>query len=700
MSTARARLIGLSASSLVLALALVAACVLVAVGDRYHARLDVTTTGEQRLAPRTQNILDQAATLGEVEIVVAVDAVSLDPWNRRTVSDVLDLFTGTGRVRASQIDVGSAAGQAEFGVLLDRLLERERPGIDEHIAVIRQAAADAQAAANAFDQQLVPALLALRDTQNGTDPAAQAARTGLEQWAALLGVAARQLTEASARALAALTEPDPLLPIPPLAEHEAALVATLDQRTAELDALATELPTLGDPNADATARAAGALRDRLARHADAIGRLPRLDVLRVARALGASEIALVIGPPGTGVTGVDIAALYQPAVVASDGTRLTGDVRFQAEELLGSAVAAILSTARPIVVLVHGESRPILESAGFFGGIRERLTRRGIDMAEWVAAQDPEPPTLTDLDPDAVRPVVFVALSPDSSAAARAQTDRPGPERAVALGRAIALLIERHEPLLLNVNPSILPSYGEPDPVVAPLAAMGITIRTDAPLLQSLADTRARQVLTEIPLRAADTEHPILAATRNLRTVLSWPVAISAADGAALHLAPLLVAGEPSMWRETQWLGYWQTPREQRGLLPNAPAFDEGVDARDGPWTLAAALSRADQPTDSRAGRIVVVGSNSWFADPIAFERHAPDGRVALVSPGNAELFEAAVLWLAGQDELIATSAGARSTAMVKPLSPGSLTALRWGLIAGLPLLSLGLGILWRVARG
>ena len=74
--------------------------------------------------------------------------------------------------------------------------------------------------------------------------------------------------------------------------------------------------------------------------------------------------------------------------------------------------------------------------------------------------------------------------------------------------------------------------------------------------------------------------------------------------------------------------------------------------------------------------------------------------RVALVSPGNAELFEAAVLWLAGQDELIATSAGARSTAMVKPLSPGSLTALRWGLIAGLPLMTLGLGILWRLARG
>ncbi len=76
------------------------------------------------------------------------------------------------------------------------------------------------------------------------------------------------------------------------------------------------------------------------------------------------------------------------------------------------------------------------------------------------------------------------------------------------------------------------------------------------------------------------------------------------------------------------------------------------------------------------------------------------DGRVVPVNPGNAELFEAAVLWLAGEDELVAQSAGARATPLVGDIAPGRLAAVRWALVAGLPLATLILGIAWRVTRG
>ncbi len=592
MTAAPKRLRGLASAALLLALALGAAGVLVAVADRYHARVDVTTTGEQRLAPRTRAILDAAAPLGEVEIVVAVDAASIQPWSRRTVNDVLDLFANSGRVRTSEIDVGSAAGQAEFGRLLDRLMERDRPGIDQHVAAVQQSAAEARAVADAMQQQLAPALSTLASTLTAPDAATRSAKAGVDQWAALLGVAARQLADAAARAVDALSEPDPTLPIPPLAEHEAALRANLDQRADELEALAAELLPLADaglgdattgPAAEPIAKAARALRDRLARQSDAVARLPRLDVLRVARALGAAEVALVIGPPGAGVTGIDIGALYEPSVVATDGSTITGDVRFQAEELLGSAVAAVLDTSRPIVVLVHAESAPILQAAPFFAGIRERLTRRGIDLAEWVAGRDDEPPTLTELDPDGVRPVVFVTLSPDSAAGARAEGDQAGPEKAAALGRALALLLERRRPVFVNLNPSILPSYGETDPVAAPLAALGIQAATGTPLLRETADTRSRQVQTDIALRGPEGEQPILTAVRNLRVVLSWPVALTNAEDAAVRETALLTIDDRAAWGESQWHGLWRTPRDQRGLLPDAPVFDQGADRRDGP---------------------------------------------------------------------------------------------------------------------
>ncbi len=736
MSTPRRQLTGLGISSLLLALTLAATAVVIRLGDRYNARLDVTTTREQQLAPRTLAVLDRASMLGDVEIVVAVDVAALEPWSRRTVADVLDLFQHTGSVRTSEIDVGSAQGQVEFGSLLDRLIAREQEGINTHIAAMQHAAARATAVAATLDQQITPTLRSLRDTIStpsgaGVSPASDAQDSGgqdahpttqtggrnthptanaLGQWATLTRSISQQLSAASTRALTALSEPDPTLPIPPLHDHEAALGNTLQLRANELEALAGFLDQLaasgtGTPStastADTIARTARTLRDTLARDIDTLSRLPRLDVLRVAKALGSAEVALVIGPPGTGVTGIDIAALYEPQVVASDGSRLIGDVRFQAEELFANAVASTLSTAHPIVVLTHGESQPILDRAGFFTGIRQRLSTRGIDLTEWTASQNPEPPTLTTLDPDAIRPVVFVILSPDSSASARNQDDLAGPERAPALGRAVALLLERREAVLLSVNPSILPSYGEADPITAPLTQLGLTIATDTPLLKSVSDTRTRQVLTEMTLRANTGSHPILAATRNLRTTLSWPVAITANTNTSWHTTPLLVAdNDPSIWGESQWLPLWQTPREQRGLIPGLPIYNEDIDQRGGPWTVALAAERTDQPQGVRAGRVVVVGSNAWFADPIAFARQETDGRLSLVSPGNAELFEAAVLWLAGEDELIAQSAGARATPLVGSISPGTLSALRWALVAGLPLGTLALGMLWRMVKG
>ncbi|MDQ7014467.1 MAG: hypothetical protein Q9O74_11310 [Planctomycetota bacterium] len=733
------RLAETAASFAVLLLALVAAGVVVAVGDRFHARADVTTTGEQQLAPRTLAVLDQVAALGEIEIVVAVDSSAVEPWSRQTVLDVLDLFGNAGNVRAAEIDIGSADGQARYTRLLQRLVDREQAGIDQHVETIAAASALTAETARALEQQLAPALNALGTALPGTDANTRAARSGLDQWAALFRVGSRQLAEAAARAGRALTEPDPSFPIPPLDDVETALRNAMLQRTTELEALAGDLDEVaaleGAAAASALADRARTLRDQLAREADALTRLPRLDVLRVAKALGAAEVALVIGPPGTGVTGIDIRTLYEPTIVAADGTRTMGDVRLRAEELLASAVSSVGSTARPIVVLTHGESRPILEAASFFSGIRNRLSQRGIDVAEWAASRDAEPPTLTDLDPDGLRPVVYLVLSPDSSASARNEDDLPGPERANALGRAVSLLLARREPVLISLNPSVLPSYGERDPIAAPLADLGIIAGTATPLLRRVADTRSSRVLTEFALRAPapgdaphaphapHSAHAILEATRNLPTALSWPIPLTTAPDATVTTTPLLtidadphvgndtdthagsdVGGDPAIWGESQWLRLWQTPAEQRQLLPDPPRFDEGVDRRvpadGGPWVVALAATRPDQAENARSGRIVVVGSNAWFADPLAFAYETTDGRVALRTPGNAELFEAAILWLAGQDELIAASASARARPLIKPLDPGTLTALRWALVAGLPLLTLGLGIVWRIVRG
>ncbi|MFG0259698.1 MAG: hypothetical protein ACF8LK_05020, partial [Phycisphaerales bacterium JB041] len=237
----RRRLAETVSTVLVLVLALMAAGVVIGVGDRYRARADVTTTGEQRLAPRTRAVLEQVSMLGEVEIVVAVDSSAVEPWSRRIVLDVLDLFGNAGNVRAAEIDVSSAAGQAEYGRLLQRLIDRERDGIDQHVEAVSSATALAASAAEALQQSYAPALPALGNAITTGDANAAAARSGLDQWAALLRVSSRQLADASAAATRAISEPDPRLPIPPLDDAEAAIRAALLQRAAEFDALAGDL---------------------------------------------------------------------------------------------------------------------------------------------------------------------------------------------------------------------------------------------------------------------------------------------------------------------------------------------------------------------------------------------------------------------------------------------------------------------------
>jgi hypothetical protein len=126
------------------------------------------------------------------------------------------------------------------------------------------------------------------------------------------------------------------------------------------------------------------------------------------------------------------------------------------------------------------------------------------------------------------------------------------------------------------------------------------------------------------------------------------------------------------------------------------PKFDAGQDER-GPWTLAAAVERANAGSKQR---VVVVGSSGWFFDTITQAAASVDGRVVAQFPGNMELFDASVLWLTGGDELIAQSPQADAVPLVGAIDPQRLLVLRLLLILGVPLAVLALGVAHRVVFG
>jgi hypothetical protein len=487
----------------------------------------------------------------------------------------------------------------------------------------------------------------------------------------------------------------------------AALAAVLEQATA----LATDLqrfvaaPTQTE-NARLAARPASTLaadiRDRLSVRLDAVRRLAPLDAGRVARALETGETMLVVGPPGRGISAVDLEALLPGAgVLERAGLSVAGFVGPRAEQLLTSAIGTLANPAPPIVVLTHAEAGEGVLALPVFEGFRRRLALRGIELLEWNAALEPAPPATTAIDPAGRRPVVYLALSPDSAAGGGQSGAPTGAQRAGKLGEAIARLLAEDRPVLVCLNPSVATSYGDADPIARPLSALGIVARSGTPLLG--VDRGAAQVRTRTDLRvvpeAANTDGPggvVAAAVRGLPTVLPWAVPLDRREIDGVRTAPVLTApSESDLWGESQWLRLWGVPREQRDIAGLAPSFDPDRDAREDAWTLAVAAEREGGP------RALVVGSNAWLMDPYTEARSAQvDGRVVVANPGNSELLEAAIFWLAGQDQLVQPSVDARPIATVRLLSERQITALRWALLAGLPGAVLALGIVWRLVGG
>jgi hypothetical protein len=163
---------------------------------------------------------------------------------------------------------------------------------------------------------------------------------------------------------------------------------------------------------------------------------------------------------------------------------------------------------------------------------------------------------------------------------------------------------------------------------------------------------------------------------------------------------PAIEVARAGAWAEAEWLGLWRFFAQQRveaAAGGGLPVPNEGVDDLRGPWTVAYLAER--RLRDGAAQRLVAVGANGWFFDSQTLPSVTEDGRTVLANPGNSELFDASISWLAGQDELIAPGPTARAVARVRPMSEGRQRLLGWLIIAGLPLAILGLGAAVRVAR-
>lgn len=683
------------------------------IAARFAPRYDVTASGEHRLSPRAQAVLSRLSA--PARLIVATDFQRVSPEAFRDSTDVLDRFTRSGKLELALIDVGSASGQQQYQTILADLVERDRAEVRSQAAAIRSAGETATQVA-AWSQTALSGMLdELRAAlPPGTSGPVQHARSTLEQRAAGARITGRDLAGAVTRIEEPLSAKIGELELPATDRASESLRRDLRLASDQISQIVGELRRLSrqtDLGESFTARAADAAdavarqRDRLAVLTESLAKLPRPGVLRVASALRQSAAAIVVPPSGNRLTALPLDELF-PAreIVIASGAR--ADNRRRVEEFLTAALASTLLEKPPIVVFVHAEERPYATEAPFLNHLREGLLLKGIDIVEWPVLLDAEPSGLSRLDPSRSRPAVFVVLPPDSTTAARPGEQRGGIERSQRLGAAVDKLAADHQNILLSLNPSIQRTYGDADPFLPVLRRFGLESAAGTPIFTERFDQGKREIETDRTVLASAQEsadsrsaHPVLGAIRGLPTYLPWPIGLSLLPDSPAVRTPLLeIPKSDGVWGESSWLLFWQTPRAQRPALAGSPKFDAGKDD-SGPWAVAIASELPQTPT-TPSQRLVAVGSTGWFFDSLTQPGIQIDGRVVAPFPGNQELFDSSLFWLAHADELIAQSPQAGSIPLIGNIDPARLLWLRLILILGLPLCVLAVGVVHRAVFG
>lgn len=696
------------------ALALTAIAVLLLVlTTRITRRTDITATRAHQLSPRTAQILD--ALRRNATLAIAADLSQLDPASRQSLIDVLEILqrpASKGATFSTRLmNTGTKAGLAEFDALMLDLAKGESTAIEARTTELTKLTADADDLAQSV-QGLVGLLQGARD-----EVLASFNKQAQGQWdilAATLSATQQDLATAAAAAREQLATQNGPLPIPPIDQAK----ATLTPPAGVLASALTQASTLCEQvyKAQQTTGALrekiapiltqlSPLRDRAGRLATSLANLPVPRVLMVARAIERSRAVLLIADPRTPGAPLDVVAI-EPAAILQAGNQ-TGEFRARAEDVIAGAIANLNTSARPRVVFVHDYpgKLALMDWKPFTLAVK-RLSARGIDATEWAVAVDRD--LAADLAMhDPLRPAVFVPLP----GLARAAGDARAQVAALPMYiNALKALMESGRPILWSIEPSNIPSIGSDDPIIAPLVSLGIKADTARIILEE-SKLGTRRVVSPyfdlVPTPDPASTSPIPGTLAGMRLRASFPIPIdinTPAPGVQAWPIVVIPASE-ARWAENEWSEYGRAVAQLKGEyagIDNAPAFDAKADARAGAegFVIAAAVERPVPPPGAGTQRVVVVGLNGWFLDALTAQQAEIDGRTAVLFPGNMQLLESSVHWLAGQDNQLVRTASSSSSPTIPPMNDAQLTALRWGLAAGLPAGALVLGLLWRLWRG
>lgn len=613
---------------------------------------DWTRAGLYDISPSTRELLASMQGAWRVTLVAPGD---VDAEVRLQVGQVLEAIDDAARAAGRELSVasfdpanpGDAPAYGAWLEDLDQRFARDQRAYDQALG---RAAEDL----DAFERFTAAVRPDLRDTVAAL-PAASADRTSLDQVRGLFDQLSEQFPAFRQR-IDGLRVASEERPFPDRAGAVRAYEELFRAWSQQLVGIARDLVerSVGDDVPDALrafvaehARAFDAQGQSLRLAQDRLLLLPQDEPGRLAEAISRGAAAVIEGPSG-------VAVLPGWQLFPSAAGERTPDRRFRGEEAIAAAMRSLQSSDRLCVVLVHAEQRSLMKPSGNGADLSALVDAvrlgRG-EVLEWIVTAGGEPT--------------------GAEGARRAYLIVPPNERAVGepsrrereLLSATRRLIERGDPVILSIGPSVRALAGQEDPWAGLAAALGAGASTGGIVVDDVAVGEGRREPRSDQLFAGlRGDGPLARALDGQRVRLPSVVALEPTAGAVT-----LAAIEPATGRRID--REWRAGSRRRG--------NESLEA-----PVAAIV--AHEPVPGR--RSIVVACPDWMLSAVAARRTpVAGGHPALTDPGNMALATQGALWVAGLDALMSASASGREAARVQAV-PG----LWWAM--GTPCIVLAVG--------
>lgn len=690
---------GLNTAVLILAL-LVIVVLLNAIAYNHFVRFDFTATRKYSLSPQTQKLLKNLDR--PIEITTLYVEGTIEQSMRQRIEDLLDEYARrSGNVTVRKIDPSFDVEQ--YQQFTGEIRKQYSAEIDAFTKAFESAGQVYQQVRQFAEEQSAQMAATVPNLQKIDPLSLRNLQTLNSYFSYLAQVMPEELNSANETIKQ---------PFPNLDRARRTVVSRLtEMREAALQQAARQFEVAADDdrNSDDTKDYLLGLSTRYRALLEQVGpiieklegvRFDKYDEIRGKIARGNSIVVASAAPAAaesdgaatnsTGDGGMVVLSVDDVFPIFDRGgaeqTELTRD--FRGEQTLTGAILGVTQKVKPKIVFLN--ARPESALAGNQPGysmVAERLRSMNFEVDEWNPAGRMGP--MGQPMPPGPKPVaepgqtmIFVSLP-----APPPNPQMPFNPATMEIQQALKDHLAAGQPAIVMLQPSQMAAFGQPDTSADFLKDWGITAELGRPVL-TLMPTGDGRTLSSNEIRVTDwpAGHPVSNAIRGLQ-------------GIHVQAAPLLVAETPP-----QDVTVWpliRTPVDSWG--ESDPVIGRQTeqatkDASDtpGPLTTAAAAEKRGQ-------RVVVIADPYWAANFVV--RAGPMNPLTgeplyAAFPANAELFVNSCYWLAGLDELIATSAAAQDVRRIGEMTPGVQRTMWWVVLAGLPIACLASGgVVWLVRK-